>query len=874
MVGLLGCQTQGLRYFNKMYQTFTKYHNQVPIHTGVQIAAWTISSYFGLPKSNTTLLQMSAIEGYQQKTKGDECTHENVDRDVYFPHFKRIDGKRLAAMFKDGEAPRHEYAYSAFESIKVPGRIVFMDEVGFLMVCSKPMKSEPEQRDASCVICGGDSRLGYPVTLRGTSQSDETKAEISAKQKLKNAQVKAKKKVSGEIKDDEEKKKVVVTIPMASELHPIAPHRRITRESKLKCDRLVAIIPAPVLVCIQCRNFCEFGGSHQQFFGLYGVDLEFRKMTGSKFANPNFPTIVFAVPSSDVKSESHEIVTCTDRLLWLKDPTSPKLDHEQQQNVYEQLGLIVCGDSKALMRKRGRGWLEDSPVPVLQRATAILRVFSSVLYGLIGEVTKRFGGKDTIDFTRFKWYMRVLVNMNSLVRGLMAADKSLETHIRTMLIKWLCNESAKSTFEHFGTPLFAAHFSGLSPQCTIYIMMNNILRGMLWDRSTFFQDVEKRGPKLALGAMFSGRAKNLVNSLLFTMSLLRVINDEDVLGEKKLEGLYADLKETHATNTLFSVKSGPGVLRAMGMVPVDFDELTEMRCIINMFKTAKDNHFAVEFTEELKSQLSTSTFSAAEKRQSARQLQLKAKEKHKALHQGPVPLLNGRHARLTDGECAFCHLKTSREGLLLHIEAFTGNKRGKPEFNLREFHRKACGTPSKFYGDSLCKADGGKRHFHTFVDYKTLQPNLNLDAKMIVHSNMTKCPISICKFEAKTPHDLCLHLAYFVETFTVPKILPPYEKTKTSIKAPTTKPKDNVESKKEKKSEKLKRNPDGSEACVVCFDAPIECLCLPCGHASMCKACDSEWFGGCAICRGKIEIKLTIKLNKIPKAVIGSHIYV
>ncbi|KAF3778493.1 putative E3 ubiquitin-protein ligase [Nymphaea thermarum] len=54
----------------------------------------------------------------------------------------------------------------------------------------------------------------------------------------------------------------------------------------------------------------------------------------------------------------------------------------------------------------------------------------------------------------------------------------------------------------------------------------------------------------------------------------------------------------------------------------------------------------------------------------------------------------------------------------------------------------------------------------------------------------------------------------------------------------------------------LSKDGDGSSACVICWDAPIEGACIPCGHLAGCMSCLNEikaknW--GCPVCRAKIE---------------------
>ena len=36
--------------------------------------------------------------------------------------------------------------------------------------------------------------------------------------------------------------------------------------------------------------------------------------------------------------------------------------------------------------------------------------------------------------------------------------------------------------------------------------------------------------------------------------------------------------------------------------------------------------------------------------------------------------------------------------------------------------------------------------------------------------------------------------------------------------------------------------------CMVCYSAPIDSVCFPCGHACMCYQCSQDWNGQCNIC--------------------------
>ena len=49
---------------------------------------------------------------------------------------------------------------------------------------------------------------------------------------------------------------------------------------------------------------------------------------------------------------------------------------------------------------------------------------------------------------------------------------------------------------------------------------------------------------------------------------------------------------------------------------------------------------------------------------------------------------------------------------------------------------------------------------------------------------------------------------------------------------------------------------DGSSSCIICWEAPIEGACIPCGHMAGCMSCLSEIKakkGLCPVCRGKID---------------------
>lgn len=49
---------------------------------------------------------------------------------------------------------------------------------------------------------------------------------------------------------------------------------------------------------------------------------------------------------------------------------------------------------------------------------------------------------------------------------------------------------------------------------------------------------------------------------------------------------------------------------------------------------------------------------------------------------------------------------------------------------------------------------------------------------------------------------------------------------------------------------------DGSSSCIICWEAPIEGACIPCGHMAGCMACLTEIKakkGVCPVCRAKIN---------------------
>eukprot|EP00262_Sarcandra_glabra_P002942 TRINITY_DN1335_c0_g1_i1.p1 TRINITY_DN1335_c0_g1~~TRINITY_DN1335_c0_g1_i1.p1 ORF type:complete len:498 (+),score=80.51 TRINITY_DN1335_c0_g1_i1:171-1664(+) len=53
-----------------------------------------------------------------------------------------------------------------------------------------------------------------------------------------------------------------------------------------------------------------------------------------------------------------------------------------------------------------------------------------------------------------------------------------------------------------------------------------------------------------------------------------------------------------------------------------------------------------------------------------------------------------------------------------------------------------------------------------------------------------------------------------------------------------------------------KGDPGTSSSCVICFDAPVEGACIPCGHMAGCISClneikDKKW--GCPVCRAEID---------------------
>ena len=41
--------------------------------------------------------------------------------------------------------------------------------------------------------------------------------------------------------------------------------------------------------------------------------------------------------------------------------------------------------------------------------------------------------------------------------------------------------------------------------------------------------------------------------------------------------------------------------------------------------------------------------------------------------------------------------------------------------------------------------------------------------------------------------------------------------------------------------------------CLICMDAEIEVVSLPCGHAYACVACAAQPAGACAQCQGRVE---------------------
>ncbi|KAL6978694.1 hypothetical protein U1Q18_020359 [Sarracenia purpurea var. burkii] len=52
------------------------------------------------------------------------------------------------------------------------------------------------------------------------------------------------------------------------------------------------------------------------------------------------------------------------------------------------------------------------------------------------------------------------------------------------------------------------------------------------------------------------------------------------------------------------------------------------------------------------------------------------------------------------------------------------------------------------------------------------------------------------------------------------------------------------------------RDRDGSSSCVICWEAPVEGACIPCGHMAGCMSCLSEIKikkGDCPVCRAKIN---------------------
>lgn len=56
-------------------------------------------------------------------------------------------------------------------------------------------------------------------------------------------------------------------------------------------------------------------------------------------------------------------------------------------------------------------------------------------------------------------------------------------------------------------------------------------------------------------------------------------------------------------------------------------------------------------------------------------------------------------------------------------------------------------------------------------------------------------------------------------------------------------------------------NSSGASSCIICYEAPIEGACVPCGHMAGCMSCLNEikaksW--GCPVCRVKIELVLRL----------------
>lgn len=48
----------------------------------------------------------------------------------------------------------------------------------------------------------------------------------------------------------------------------------------------------------------------------------------------------------------------------------------------------------------------------------------------------------------------------------------------------------------------------------------------------------------------------------------------------------------------------------------------------------------------------------------------------------------------------------------------------------------------------------------------------------------------------------------------------------------------------------------GASSCIICYEAPIEGACVPCGHMAGCMSCLNEVKGknwGCPVCRAKID---------------------
>lgn len=47
------------------------------------------------------------------------------------------------------------------------------------------------------------------------------------------------------------------------------------------------------------------------------------------------------------------------------------------------------------------------------------------------------------------------------------------------------------------------------------------------------------------------------------------------------------------------------------------------------------------------------------------------------------------------------------------------------------------------------------------------------------------------------------------------------------------------------------------DSCIVCFDGPIETVCVPCGHVALClecaEVCQESDARSCPVCRQNIE---------------------